>query len=126
MVVAVTLENEIGIDIEDTSKSIDMDLLKKKILTQSEQSHPITQEQLYMIWTVKEAFVKALGLGLHYPLHLIETCWDNQALKIKTIKDPSLHLKQVSLKVLPLWDTNFVGHVIVFGDVKEIFFHPIF
>jgi len=59
--------NDIGIDIEQIK---DIDLTDYKEILTSEETDYINGklENFYQIWTLKESFLKALGLGVYKPL----------------------------------------------------------
>lgn len=71
--IALALNNALGIDIECPQSRLPHTNLwvfsktEKALLNSlkgAEQSHAF-----YTIWTLKEAFIKAMGYGLHYPIH---------------------------------------------------------
>lgn len=67
---AVTLDNEIGIDIEWMNPSLEIQPLAARVFTPEEYQTLLAlpaRQQLpafYRLWTRKEAYLKALGLGL--------------------------------------------------------------
>jgi 4'-phosphopantetheinyl transferase len=71
---ALSKDNELGIDIEKDSER-PFDALAKRFFSQNE-SEAVTklksiyakQQLFFRIWSAKEAFIKAVGLGLSYPL----------------------------------------------------------
>ena len=75
---AVALENEVGIDLEKIRSGVADEVLAASILTPSEQdefrSTPIgeRQREFFRRWTCKEAYVKAQGGGLQIPLKSFE------------------------------------------------------
>jgi 4'-phosphopantetheinyl transferase len=70
---AVTKGTPVGVDVEDCSRSADPSVLR--LLAPSERAYvrsfePAAQATaFYRVWTLKEAYVKALGIGLSVPLH---------------------------------------------------------
>ncbi|MEE2961283.1 MAG: 4'-phosphopantetheinyl transferase superfamily protein [Myxococcota bacterium] len=63
--------NNVGIDVEDTSRSLNIDDIAKRLYHPNElqQLHWATTDKqkkqlFFKIWTRKEAFVKALGVGI--------------------------------------------------------------
>jgi len=72
--VALTIENDIGIDVEDLEAGrLSMDLASQ-FFTANEVDYLLRlpterrQQALYSLWTLKEAYIKAVGLGLSVPL----------------------------------------------------------
>ncbi|WP_235299325.1 4'-phosphopantetheinyl transferase family protein [Portibacter marinus] len=74
ILVAITLQNSIGVDIEDSSKIIDVFSIVNRYFSSFEieslkNTDPDLQvKAFYNLWTRKEAFIKALGGGLSIPL----------------------------------------------------------
>ena len=63
-------DQEVGVDIEKTR---DVDLKLAELYFSSEENHAIKQsknevETFYRLWTLKESFIKNIGLGLKLPL----------------------------------------------------------
>ncbi len=79
---AISQQAELGIDIEYWRSVIHIDGLVKKIFTPEEQAqfYALPDDQrtasFYQVWTSKEAFVKAIGKGLYYPLSQINVAVD--------------------------------------------------
>lgn len=72
--VAVARESEIGLDVENTSRATGWRELTGKVFTPAEEtglwSLP-TEEQgsrFFELWTLKEAYIKARGMGMSLPL----------------------------------------------------------
>ncbi len=71
---AVTLNQEIGIDVEDVSRKVNLNIAdrffseKESSYLKSLPDHLKTQSFLE-IWTLKEAYIKAKGMGLSIPLN---------------------------------------------------------
>ncbi|MCP1846021.1 4'-phosphopantetheinyl transferase [Bradyrhizobium sp. USDA 4524] len=74
VVCAVARECEIGIDVECTRRALDVMSLAQTILSPRELSAltgappAYQQRRFFQYWTLKEAFVKARGIGLTLPL----------------------------------------------------------
>jgi 4'-phosphopantetheinyl transferase len=76
--VAVSPEGRnVGVDVEDTTRTIDVAAMRM-YLTNRERAaldaEPAARREakLYSLWTLKEAYSKALGLGLKLPLTSVE------------------------------------------------------
>jgi len=78
VIYAIGLNGIVGIDVEYCKKSLDFLSLAKEFCSPTEffKLTQISQVDLrqafYRCWTRKEAFIKALGLGLYFPLPRIE------------------------------------------------------
>jgi 4'-phosphopantetheinyl transferase len=74
VVCAVTLARQVGIDVENGARRIEYLDLAERYFAASELAHlrrlggAARQEAFFAIWTLKEAFVKAIGQGLSFPL----------------------------------------------------------
>ena len=75
MMVGITVDNEIGVDIEKIRTTVDYEKLIKKFFSEKEkevffQMDEDKQEQtFFQWWTMKESVIKAIGLGMHLPIH---------------------------------------------------------
>jgi 4'-phosphopantetheinyl transferase len=72
---------DVGVDIEATRSSTDVEGIAAKFMSPAEQralaSVPSTQRRqaVFQCWTRKEAYVKGVGTGLSFPLHTVDV-WD--------------------------------------------------
>lgn len=75
---AVSSQSPLGIDVEYCQQNIDFLNIAKEFCSEQEcqqlLKHPLPQRMrtFYHYWVRKEAFVKALGQGLYFPLKEIE------------------------------------------------------
>lgn len=75
---AISTKARVGVDIEGLRNITNGDNVAKQILTKTEQDHyfssPQTQRSklFFKYWTLKEAFVKAIGEGLNFDLDQVE------------------------------------------------------
>ena len=73
-VVGVARGSEIGVDVEQTGRRVDAAGLSRRFFSPEEvaalENLPSgrMEEQFPLYWTLKEAYIKALGLGLSHPL----------------------------------------------------------
>ena len=71
----VTLDNEIGVDIEHCSRTNDfMNIARRffapsEVKDLSEHCEDACRKRFTEYWTLKESYVKAVGKGLHIPLN---------------------------------------------------------
>jgi len=91
-----TLAGELGVDIENTERAVEVDLVAKHFFAPREVEKLLAmtpaekQAAFYRCWTRKESIIKALGTGLSFPLkefeveflldrpaHLLQTHWDS-------------------------------------------------
>lgn len=71
---AISNNYDVGVDIEFINKDIDLDIAERFFSAHEAQALlklPITQQPkaFFNCWTRKEAFIKAIGTGLSFPLH---------------------------------------------------------
>jgi 4'-phosphopantetheinyl transferase len=73
-VCAVTSSADIGVDAEAENRNLDMAALAPRIMSPTELSRfqsassEVQRKQFLSLWTLKEAFAKARGLGLNLPV----------------------------------------------------------
>lgn len=71
---------EVGIDVEDRRREVEYHALAERYFAEAEARHlrPLRDQQLrdafFAIWTLKEAYVKAIGRGISFPLDAF--CFD--------------------------------------------------
>jgi len=74
IVCAVTLRDDIGCDVENTSRSNDVLAIAERYFSKEETTElfslPVEQQRnrFFDYWTLKESYIKAWGLGLAIPL----------------------------------------------------------
>lgn len=84
VVIAVSLNLDIGVDIEHINFDLDWEEISAITLSKNEQKNLSTLQEkkgqlkeFYKIWTCKEAFLKATGIGLFYPPSKLEIIFSN-------------------------------------------------
>ena len=106
------LNNNIGVDIEETDRSINVNDLAKQIFSESDLKSfmQLSDENkligFFNAWTCKEAFIKAIGMGMHFPLKNFSVSFTpNQATQLLDIQDERYHKKDWALKQFNITDT---------------------
>lgn len=71
---AVARISEIGVDVEDTSRRLERDLARRFFSAAEADAldalpPPARAARFFEYWTLKEAYIKARGLGFSLPLH---------------------------------------------------------
>lgn len=95
VIVAVTDKGEVGVDVEYTARTHHFDALVKRFFSEEERaayfSYTSEQERriaFYRAWTRKEAYLKATGLGLSYPLNQFTVSLvDNEQHSLLSVED---------------------------------------
>lgn len=102
ILIAITVEDPIGIDIEYNDKKRSIESLGETIFSPSEKKFFLTlksqrekEETFFRCWTRKEAFLKAIGIGLGQDLtnisvDLNKTVSSHDWLKISTINQSEI------------------------------------
>ncbi|GGD19227.1 4'-phosphopantetheinyl transferase family protein [Aureimonas glaciei] len=73
-VAAVTVDNDVGVDVEWLERTVDADLMAERVFAAKERlvlaavPAAAKAEIFLSFWTLKEAYVKAIGKGLSQPL----------------------------------------------------------
>jgi 4'-phosphopantetheinyl transferase len=117
--VAVTRHQNVGVDIEQHRPLPDYFDLARSFFSPWEVAElqkiaPTLQQTAFFAgWTRKEAFVKALGLGLSYPLHrfTVSLAPDQPATLLQVDLDPSAVSRWTmrSLDILPEYSATLVA-----------------
>jgi 4'-phosphopantetheinyl transferase len=70
VLVALTLDHDVGVDVERVRSEIAIRALARQFATPSEQSlvSGLDDDGGFVLWTLKEAWAKSTGLGLRAPL----------------------------------------------------------
>jgi 4'-phosphopantetheinyl transferase len=104
--IAITHQGNIGIDIEDITREVDIDNIAKRVLSKTEinylNSVPTIEKQqtFYRCWTRKEAYVKALGIGI--------AAGDLRSLTITTDDQPISIVSNYQIIDLPSQDQHVI------------------
>lgn len=123
---AFSNQYEVGIDIEAKDKLRKVEAIAQRFFSTQESaviknlSGDSKAEAFFNGWTRKEAFLKALGKGLSYPLKQVEVTMDpKEPAKFLALDDPDLKIDDWSLydlKPLP----EFAAALVVKGTPNKI------
>lgn len=97
-VCAITHGQAVGVDTEPLARDINPDELADMVLTEAEQQElagttgKARNRHFLRVWTLKEAYVKAIGLGLSFPLRDCSFTGEPPALQLapQVADDPAL------------------------------------
>ena len=114
----------IGVDVEWNKRTVEIEEVASRFFSAGEYrelceySQEERQEVFFRIWTRKEAFIKAVGEGLSYPLDEFEVSTGEEAalLSIKSERPKSWWMSDCELPV------DYSGAVAVNGNIKEMRF----
>ena len=93
---AVAQSLRVGIDVESLDRVPATDRLYERCLSESERSElaacspEAVQGRFVELWTLKEAVLKALGVGLHVEPAAISFAWDGNKLPVLERRPPEL------------------------------------
>lgn len=114
LLMAVTAENEIGVDVECVRKTQDFLALAQRFFARSEYEAILKylhederMAAFYRCWTRKEAFIKATGLGLSFGLSDFEVLVDHlseEKSALLSIKNDNAESKSWSLLSVGMTD----------------------
>jgi 4'-phosphopantetheinyl transferase len=82
IVCAVSRAGEIGIDVEETSREVDIVQISRHFFSADEQGHLSTlsakerKSRFFELWVLKEAYLKGRGMGLSKSLNEFSIQWD--------------------------------------------------
>lgn len=124
-VYAFSLDQRVGIDIEQQKKSHDHLAIAERFFSPYEnkqlQALPASQQFAYFfqLWACKEAFIKALGAGLSFPLtdfdiHLTETSAQLIRIQQDATSTHSWHLDPISVA------EGYSSAIAVEGEIDNI------
>ncbi len=127
---AFTLQREIGVDVEYTPRAVsDRDKLAERFFSAREnevyRALPPEQQGLafFRCWTRKEAFIKAIGDGLSYPLDRFDVSFapDQPAALLSINDDVALAQRWSLIPLEPAVD--YVGAVAVEGRRWQVAYY---
>lgn len=125
---AFTNNFDVGVDVEFVNPNIEVKDIAKNFFSKNEiiklLSLPEEQQALgfFNCWTRKEAFIKAVGEGLSFPLDQFEVSLepDKPAKLLATHWDPKAVSKWSMYSITP--GKKFVGSLVIEGLVEKVKF----
>jgi 4'-phosphopantetheinyl transferase len=126
IVIALTLANEIGVDIESRDRLVDHNKLIDTFFSENEKTvfdklEEIMKPQSFInCWTRKEAILKAKGVGLSFPVKLLEVSFiGSEPARVISTGWSQMEKKEWFLESVEL-PRNYVGAVAVHGKVEDL------
>lgn len=124
---ALSHQEWIGVDLEFIRDSSDSLAIAQRFFSDHEYQYllqlPATQQQtaFFKIWTLKEAFIKALGLGLSFPLKDFDVAIDNDKAYMAGIRADNLEKDDWSLSSFNI-SPEFTGAFAIKASLPKIEF----
>ncbi len=93
VLIALSLENRLGVDIEKISPDIDYPALASRFFSQAENTQLATfkgderRRAFYRAWVRKESFIKAIGAGIGYGLDQFSVSLQENAASSRVVSD---------------------------------------
>jgi 4'-phosphopantetheinyl transferase len=82
---------DIGVDVEDTTRSNNWRALARTVFSRRELERVDSAERFYELWTLKEAYIKARGMGLSIPLQEFTIVTEGGRIQVDV--DPPWHFE---------------------------------
>ncbi|MCD4734424.1 MAG: 4'-phosphopantetheinyl transferase superfamily protein [Bacteroidales bacterium] len=128
VVFAFSIDEEIGIDLEYIRKLSDLDELIMKNFTPDERAYiektaTDKQYRFFKFWTVKEAYLKAIGEGMRLTPDNLEFSVENGKYKLQTISGVFEHEDRIFEDFSP--ESDYVGTLTFKNPVANISLHTI-
>lgn len=104
-VIAIACDAEVGVDIEMVDRDVDRLAIAQRFFAPSEATSlmdPENADQFFLFWTLKEAILKATGLGISELLHQVVFELNEQ---------PALTAIEPSLGQLSDWQVGLINHL---------------
>jgi 4'-phosphopantetheinyl transferase len=130
ILIAITVEDQIGIDIEYSDKKKSIESLSETIFSPSEMKFFLTlksqrekEKTFFRCWTRKEAYLKAIGIGLrqdrtNISVDLNKTLSSHDWLKISTISQSEI----MPWKIFPIdIDDFYIANAVATFFQKYLF-----
>lgn len=121
---AFTRAGEVGVDVEQVRSTVDHWLLAERFFCTQEvaglRSLPMDRqiEGFFHVWTRKEAFLKAIGLGLGYGVDRVEVSTDPEQASLKRLADDESPARWQMATLTPAH--GYVGAVCLEGVLEQV------
>lgn len=94
----------VGVDVEQVVLRTQLDGLVQRCLTPNEQarlpqSAPDRLQGFFQYWTIKEAHLKAIGLGLSYPMTEVEVAWQPEPHLVRPAEIPTASITSWAVRL---------------------------
>ena len=127
-VIGFTYDTILGIDIEFIHRKIEFHQIARRFFSTNESDIVINapresmHQYFYNCWTRKEAFIKALGDGLSFPLDQFEvTCAPDEVPKLMSTKWDETEVEKWSLWAFEK-SKDYVGALAIQGPEKQLIY----
>jgi len=124
--IAFSLENEIGVDIELINREIKIEELANRFFSENEANiimslnENIRHRSFFKCWTRKEAFIKAQGEGLNIPLDKFEmSILDTDEVKMRSIEWKNEKIDDWTLVSFDV-DDDYIGALVLKNKLKKL------
>ncbi len=124
VVYAFSMDEELGIDIERLRAMSDLDELIKKNYNAYEQGYinKVPEQRLnrfFKFWTIKEAYLKAIGVGMRIPPEDLDFSVQNGVYKLESIRG-EVDTEDWIFKDFELEDGEYVGTLTIKNEKANI------
>ena len=105
----ICLEHPLGVDVEETTRMSDLNGLAEHAFSHAEHKQFLTLPEnkkrlgFFKTWTCKEAFLKVIGMGMHFPLKAFSVSVSpDEPPKLLEIKNASFSKKPWKFKTIQI------------------------
>jgi len=129
IIIALALKTELGIDIEFINPVLDRDQMvlsfcsKQEIDTYHQLPVDLKIKAFYTCWSRKEAFIKAIGEGLYFPLNDFSASIDSRTKPELTFHGKVPFHQNWTILDIPLDDKDYVSALVFEGSGYQVQFN---
>ncbi len=123
---AIAWDRDVGVDVERFRTNKDLDGLAERYFSANEiatlRTLPDDQrtQAFFLAWTRKEAFIKALGSGMQFPLDAFDvTLTPGEPAALLAVRSATTRLEDWSMLHIDLM-SDYVGAVVVNGAIGAV------